>query len=399
MTSALNVAPAARMSNLPPYFYHSLNQRLAELRAAGVDVIRMDAGSPDLPPAPFIVDALERSARNPHNHGYMPYGGIGEYRAAWAEFYGRRFGVELDANTEIVALIGSKEGIFHLHLAYVNPGDAVLVPDPGYAPYTAGTLFAGGEVVYLPLLARHHYLPDLSAIPEATLRRAKIMWLNYPNNPTGGVATPEFFAEVVGLAHRHNFIVAHDAPYTEITYDGYRAPSLLQIPGAREVSVEFHSLSKTYNMGGWRMGAACGSVEIIKALSTLKSNIDSSAFKGIQEAGIAALTGDQTWTLARNAHYRARRDLVLSAVREAGFEADTPKGAIYVWARLPEGRDDRDYTAALLEATGVSLTPGSVFGPSGRGYVRISLCLADARLQEAMQRVKQFGAEARITTR
>lgn len=391
ITAAPRFALSQRMTHLPPYFYHSLNQRLAELRAAGVDVIRMDAGSPDLPPAPFIVDALERSARDPHNHGYMPYSGIAEYRAAWADFYGRRFGVELDANRELAALIGSKEGIFHLHLAYVNHGDVVLVPDPGYAPYSAGTLFAGGEVAYLPLLEANDYLPDLRLIPEAVLRRTKILWLNYPNNPTGGVATLEFFAEVVALAQRYGFIVAHDAPYTEITYDDYRAPSLLQAPGAREVAIEFHSLSKTYNMGGWRMGIAAGNADIVEALSTLKSNIDSSAFKGIQEAGIAALTGDQAWTLVRNAHYRTRRDLVLEAVRAAGLQAGTPKGAIYVWAKLPDGRHDRDYAAALLEATGVSITPGSIFGPSGAGYIRISLCLPDARLREAMERLRRFG--------
>ena len=389
---AVSLAPSARIAQIPPYFYAHLTRRLAQLKAAGVDVIRMDAGSPDLPPAPFIVEALEQSARNPNHHGYMPYGGLPEYRAAWAEFYGRRFGVELDAQTEIVGLIGSKEGVFNLSLAYVDPGDVVLVPDPGYAPYTAGARFAGGEVVYMPLLAanRNRYLPDFRAIPDDVLRRTKIMWLNYPNNPTGAVAPIELFVEAAQLAREYGFIVAHDAPYTEITFDGYRAPSLLQAPGAKEVGIEFHSLSKTYNMGGWRVGVACGNAEVIQTLATLKSNIDSGVFRGIQDAAVAALTGDQAWITARNEHYRRRRDLVVAAVRAIGLEADVPAAALYVWARLPQGVDDADYASRLLEATGVSLTPGSVFGPSGRGYLRLSLCLPDARLNEAMERVKQF---------
>lgn len=391
MTSSRTATtPARRMAQLPAYFYHQLNQRLAELRRQGRDVIRMDAGSPDLPPAPHIIDALKRSAENPNHHGYMPYSGLPEYRAAWAEFYGRRFGVELDANTEVLGLIGSKEGVFNLHLAYIDPGDVVLVPDPGYAPYTAGAAFAGGVVVHMPLLAQNGYLPDLGAIPEATLRATRLMWLNYPNNPTGAVATPEFFAAVIALARRYGFLVAHDAPYTEITYGDYRAPSLLQAPGAKEVAIEFHSLSKTYNMGGWRLGVACGNAEAVNALSTLKSNIDSSTFKAVQDAGIAALTGDQTWTAARNEHYRRRRDLAVDALRALGLEVAVPAAAIYVWARLPAGVDDRAYAAQLLEATAVSLTPGSIFGPSGSGHIRLSLCLPDERLQEALGRLRAF---------
>lgn len=385
------VAPAARVGQMPPYFYSNLTRRLAQLKETGLDIIRVDAGSPDLPPAPFIVEALERSARNPDHHGYMPYSGLPEYCAAWAEFYGRRFGVELDAQSEVVGLIGSKEGVFNLSLAYVNPGDVVLVPDPGYAPYAAGARFAGGEVVYLPLLAGNHYLPDFRAIPDDVLRRTKIMWLNYPNNPTGAIAPIEVFIEAARLAQAYGFIVAHDAPYTEITFDGYHAPSFLQAPGAKEIGIEFHSLSKTYNMGGWRVGVAAGNAGLIQTLATLKSNIDSGVFRGIQEASVAALTGDQAWIAARNDHYRRRRDLVVAAVRTAGLQAEMPAAAIYVWARLPEGVDDAEYAARLLEATGVSLTPGSIFGPSGRGYIRISLCLPDARLNEAMERVKHYG--------
>jgi LL-diaminopimelate aminotransferase len=379
------------MQRLPAYFFQQLNQKLAELKAQGREVIRLDAGSPDLPPAPHIVAALEESARNPHHHGYQNYAGIPEYRAAWAEWYGRRFGVELDANTEVLGLIGSKEGVFNLHQAWVNEGDTVLVPDPGYPAYTAGAAFVGGRVVRMPLLAQNGYLPDLSAISEATWRAARLLWLNYPNNPTGAIASLAFFAEAVALARRYGFLIAHDAPYTEIVYDGDRAPSLLQVPGAREVAVEFHSLSKTYNMGGWRLGAAMGNAAVLRALAVLKSNIDSGMFKAVQAAGIAALSGDQSWTEARNAHYRRRRDLAVSAFRAAGLQAETPQAAIYVWARLPEGVDEVDFVTQLLDVHGVSLTPGSVFGPGGKGYVRVSLCLADEKLEEAMGKVAAFG--------
>jgi LL-diaminopimelate aminotransferase len=390
MTKRPLTAPAQRLEQLPPYFYHGLNQRLAELRGRGVDVIRLDAGSPDLPPAPHIIAALQRSAESPTHHGYQSYSGNPEYRAAWADWYGRRFGVELDADTEVLGLIGSKEGVFNLHLAWVEAGEVVLVPDPGYAPYTMGARFVGARVVTLPLLARNSYLPDLAAIPEDALRAARVMWLNYPNNPTGATAPLEFFTEAVALARRYQFIVAHDAPYTEITYDGYRAPSVLQVPGAKEVAIEFHSLSKTYNMGGWRTGVVAGNAAVVAALGNLNSNISSGMFKGIQDAAAAALTGDQTWTEARNAHYRRRRDRVVEALRVAGLTVEVPAGAIYVWAQLPEGVDDEAYTSALLEQTGVSLTPGSIFGQAGRGCIRVSLCLADERLHEAMRRVSEF---------
>jgi LL-diaminopimelate aminotransferase len=382
--------PAERLAALPPYFYADLTQRLAQLRARGVDLIRLDAGSPDLPPAPFVVEALQRSAEKPNHHGYMPYGGTPEYRSAWAEFYGRRFGVELDPQSEVLGLIGSKEGIFNLTMAFVNPGDVVLIPDPGYATYTNAALFTGAEVVYMPLLAENQFLPDLRAIPAGALRRAKLMWLNYPNNPTGAVASLEFFADVIALARTHGFIVAHDAPYTEITFDGYRAPSLLQLPGAKDTGVEFHSVSKTYNMGGWRVGVAAGNPEVLGALGQLKGHIDTSTFRPIMDAAAAALTGDQGWVVERNAIYRERRDVVVAALRAAGFQADLPVAAIYVWARLPAGMDDRAYASGLLENTGVSVTPGSVLGPSGAGYFRIALCHPVERLREAMERVRKW---------
>ncbi len=389
------------MAALPPYFFHKLNEKIARLTAAGVDVIRMDMGSPDLPPAPFVVQALQRSAEDPTHHGYMPSGGTLAYREAWAHFYGVRFGVELDAQKEIVGLLGSKDGVFNLALAIVNPGDVVLVPDPGYAPYTTGARLAGGEVVYMPLLAENRFLPDLRRLTPDLLRRTKLMWLNYPNNPTGAVAPPEFFGQVVRLAQTHGFLVAHDAPYTEITYDGYRAPSILQVPGAKEVCVEFNTLSKTYNMGGWRVGVAGGNAEAVEALGALKSNIDSGFFQPVLDAAIAALTGEQAWLIERNEQYRERRDIVVAALRQAGMQVDTPAAAIYVWARLPDHltaespeaqrSGDETYAEQLLEATGVSVTPGSVFGPSGRGYIRISLGTPTNRVNEAMARVARWG--------
>ena len=279
------IKPAERMAALPPSFFQTLNARLRRLTAAGVDVICMDMGSPDLPPAPQVISALQRSAAEPTHHGYMPFGGLPDYRAAWAGFYGRRFGVELDPETELMGLLGSKEGIFKLALAYINPGDVVLVPDPGYITYTSGARFAGGEVVYVPLTAENRFLPDLKALPVETLRRARLMWLNYPNNPTGAEASLEFFAEAVGLALKYNILLAHDAPYTEITYDGYQAPSVLQAPRARETAVEFHSLSKTANMGGWRVGVLAGNPEVIKTMSTLQGNIDFGLFQAHTRRG------------------------------------------------------------------------------------------------------------------
>ncbi len=380
------------MARLPTYFFHGLNQTIARLKAAGVDIIRMDMGSPDLPPAPFIIEQLQSSAADPTRHGYMPTGGPPAYRAAWAEFYGRRFGVELDPASEVTGLIGSKEGIFALALAYLNPGDVVLIPDPGYAAYLGGAHFAGAEIVRLPLIAENHFLPDFRAIPAEVLQRARLLWLNYPNNPTGAVASLEVFAEAVALAREHGFVLAHDAPYTEITYDGYRPPSVLQIPGAKDVAVEFHSLSKTCNMAGWRVGTMVGNPEIVRVLQQLLSNIESGQFLPVLDAASVALTGDNTWIAERNRVYRERRDLVVAGVRAAGLETDVPSAAIYVWARLPGGADDDAYAGALLEGAGISVTPGRIFGRMGHGYIRVSLGTATERVREAMARWQSWAA-------
>ncbi len=381
---------ADRMDTINPFFFAELGVRIAELQAQGIDVVRLDAGSPDMPPKEFIVQELQTAANQLDRHGYSLLGGSMGFREAVANYYARHFDVTLNPPSEIVGLIGSKEGLFHLSMALLNPGDVALVPDPGYAVYSSAARFAGAEVVTMPLLEQNHFLPDLSTIPVAVRHRAKLMWLNYPNNPTGGVASDAFFTELIDFAHTYQIMACHDAPYLHVTYDGYRAPSLLQVPGAREVTVEFNSLSKTYNMAGWRLGMACGHAPAIAALHALKSNLDSSHFLVVQDAGIAALTGDQSWLSDRNAVYQERRDIVLDSLSQAGLTAYKPQAAMYVWSQIPQGRESTEFTRTLLEDTGVSVTPGSFFGKSGEGYFRISLGTPTPRVEEAMKRISAW---------
>lgn len=381
------IQPADRIASFKPYFFASLNQKLTILKQKGVDVIRIDMGSPDLPPADFIVDALVKSARRSDTHGYSPNGGTVAYRQAVADYYQRRFGVELDPQKEILGLIGSKEGLFNLSQVVINPGDVVLVPDPGYPVYKASGIIAGAEICTMPLLEENGFLPDLNRIPEELARRARIMWINYPNNPTGAVATDAFYQQAIDFAHRYQIVIAHDAPYADVCFNGYKAPSILQYPGAKDVTVEFNSLSKAYNMAGWRLGMAVGNAQVIGYLNTYKSQMDSSHFTPVLEAGVTALTGDQSWIEDRNAIYQERRDLVLTALRESGLETLTPPAAIYIWAKLPKGEtDSMSFCARLLEETGVSTTPGVVYGQYGEGYLRISLGTSTARMKEAMLR-------------
>jgi LL-diaminopimelate aminotransferase len=387
--------PAERVAKLKPYFFSLIRKRLDELRARGVDIIRLDMGSPDLPPANFIIQELIDSAQQADTHGYTPYGGTEQYRQAIATYYQRRFQVKLDPIHECEGLIGSKEGIYNLSQALLNPGDVSLIPEPGYPTYLSSALIAGAEPYLLPLTAENEFFPDLKDLPSEITRRAKIIWLNYPNNPTGAVADLAFFEKVVGFAHRHQLIVIHDAPYVEIGYDGYQAPSVLQVSGAREVAVELNSLSKSYNMAGWRLGMAVGNAAVIQYLHALKVKIDSFHFGPIQTAGAAALTGDQDWLDARNAIYQARRDAVVAGVNAVGLRANVPKSALYVWAELPAGTDDVQFCEQLVESTGVSLTPGSVFGESGGGYVRISLCTPVPKIDEAMARLAQWVKDSR----
>jgi LL-diaminopimelate aminotransferase len=381
---------ARRLQNLPQNFFAQLEARITALQASSIDVIRLDIGSPDLPPAVPIVQALENSARLPGHHGYQAHAGPEALREAWADLYRREFGVELDSQAEILPLMGSKEGIFNLIMAWIDPGDVVLVPDPGYMTYTRGTLFAGGEPAPMPLLAERDFLPDLGAIPPETARRAKMLWLNYPNNPTGAIASLDFFAEAVDFARRYDLLLCHDAAYTLVTFNGYRAPSLMQVPGASEVAVEFNSLSKSHNMAGWRVGAAVGNRQALSALFRLKTNLDSSHFLPVLDAAVQAMTGDQAWLPARNEVYCRRRDLVLHTLRAMGLAAPTPSASIYVWSPVPAGWTSLDYVTAALEQAHVSLTPGTVFGAHGEGYVRISLTVATDRIAEAMQRLADW---------
>ncbi len=384
----MEIKPAKRIASFKPYFFASLNQRLSLLKAQGVDVIRMDMGSPDLPPASFIIDTLVNETRRPDTHGYAPNGGTSAYRHAIASYYQNRFEIDLDPETEVLGLIGSKEGLFNLSQVLLNPGDVVLVPDPAYPVYKASGIIAGAEIVAMPLLHGNGFLPDLESIPEEIARKARLIWLNYPNNPTGAVATISFFEKVVSYAQRYGWVIAHDAAYVDICFDGYAAPSILQIPGAKQLAVEFNSLSKTYNMAGWRLGMVVGNQQIISFLNTYKSQMDSSHFEPIMTAGVEALTGDQTWIDGRNKIYQERRDIVVNQLKEAGLKVDYPPAAIYVWAQLPVGEPSSfDFCLRLLNETGVSTTPGVVFGSYGEGYIRVALGTATPRIKVAMRRL------------
>jgi LL-diaminopimelate aminotransferase len=384
-----------RMKTFPDHFFAGLGSKIREMQARGEDVIRLDVGSPDLPPAAHIIEALNRSAAHPDHHGYQPYLGPQELRVAWAETYQRLYAVKLDPNSEISPLMGSKEGIFNLVMATIDPGDVVLVPDPGYLTYDRATLFAGGEPVYLPLLAENDYLPDLEAIPDQQLKRAKQLWLNYPNNPTGAVANLEFFTQAVAFAQRNNLLLCHDAAYTQVTFDGYQAPSLLQVPGAKDVAVEFNTLSKSHNMAGWREGVAVGNRRALESLSELKTNVDSGQFLPIMDAATAALTGDQGWLERRNEIYRQRRDLIIRSLHTIGLKARIPLGSLYIWCPVPDDFTAQGFASELLTQTAVSLTPGNIFGMHGEGYVRISLTAPIERLEVAMQRMTEVMEKSR----
>jgi LL-diaminopimelate aminotransferase len=379
---------AERLKRLPPYLFAEIDRKKREARARGVDLIDMGIGDPDLPTPPHIVEALKRAAENPANHRYPDYEGLLQFRAAVADWYRARFGVALDPATEVLTLIGSKEGTAHMPLAFVNPGDVVLVPDPGYPVYAAGTWFAGGEVHFMPLRRASGFLPDLDAVPRDVARRARLMYLNYPNNPTAASASPEFFERVVAFARAHGILVCHDAMYSELRFDGYRPPSFLEARGAMEVGVEFHSLSKTYSMTGWRLGFCVGNAAAIAGLGRVKTNVDSGVFQAVQEAGIAALTGPQDLPERYRQIYQERRDVVVAGLRALGWEVDVPKAAFFVWAPVPGGLDSRAFASRLLEETGCVVTPGVGFGPSGEGFYRIALTIDAKRLREAMDRLR-----------
>ena len=392
----MNIQPADRIASFGAYFFAQLGKKIAALRAEGRDIIRIDIGAPDLPPPSFVIEKLVEEARRPDTHAYTPYGGTPDFKEAVAAYYQRRFGVNLDPTSEVLALIGSKEGLFHLAQALLNPGDVVLVPDPGYATYRAGGKIAGAEIYFMPLEEANGFLPDLDAIPEEVARRARILWLNYPNNPTGAVAPLEFFHKVVDFARKYDILIAHDAPYTDVTFDGYRAPSLLEVPGAKEVAVEFNSFSKAFNMAGWRLGMMVGHPDVVRYVHIYKSQLDTSHFLPILRAGAAALRNAELdeWIAWRNGVYQERRDIVLDALAQTRLKAGKPRASLYVWARLPAGEtDSKAFCDRLLREAGVSTTPGVVFGPHGEGYLRISLGADTQRIKEAMERIIAWDRE------
>ncbi len=385
------VRVARRIADVPPYLFAELDRRKAAVVARGVDVIPLGIGDPDLPtPAP-VVEALEVAARDPANHRYPDYEGSAAFRRAAAQYMTSRFGVDLNPaappDGEVLALIGAKEGLAHLVWAMVDPGDVVLCPDPGYPVYATHTRFCGGEPYLLPLLPERGFLPDLDAVPEQVARRAKILFLNYPNNPTGATADLVFWERALDFCRRHDILLAHDNAYAEIGYDGYRAPSVLQLPGARDVAVEFHSLSKPFNMTGWRVGFCCGNARAVAALGVVKNNTDSGVFGAVQQAAIVALGLDRRHLEERLEVYRRRRDLMVSALRSAGISAPSPRATIYLWCPVPEGETAAGFSGRLLEESGVFVTPGTGYGRHGEGFFRISLTCADARLEEAARRI------------
>ncbi len=382
---------ARRLANLPPYPFARWSAAVTAAQKRGLDVIRLDIGNPDPAPPEVVIETLCTSASVAEHHGYSGYRGLPALRSAIAEYYARRFGVSLDPDREVVPLIGSKEGIVNLALALLDPGDLVLVPDPGYAPYRMGAMLAGARVATFPLLASNDFLPDLDAIPETIVSRAKLLWLNYPNNPTGAVADLAFLQRAVDFASRHDLLICYDAPYSDVTYDGYVAPSILQIEGAMDVVVEFNSLSKTYNMAGWRIGMALGNAAVLNALAQVKSNVDSGMFHPLQEAAIRALTVDEAWIAARNAIFRERLQILVDGLASLGIAAPLPRAALYLWAPVPVGEAAEALARRWLEEAGVAVAPGSFFGPAGGAYIRISITAPTARIHEAIARLQQLG--------
>ncbi|HEX78826.1 MAG TPA: aminotransferase class I/II-fold pyridoxal phosphate-dependent enzyme [Dehalococcoidia bacterium] len=379
-----------RMESLKPYLFVEINKKIAEKKAKGEEVISFAIGDPDIPTPENIIEKLCQAAKDPENHHYPETAGLPELRKAIADWYQRRFSVSLDADREVLPLIGAKEGIAHVALCLIDSGDVALVPNPAYPVYVISTELVGGEPYYMPLTEGRNYLPDLDAIPEEVLKRAKVLWLNYPNNPTGAVANLDFFNGVVRFARQHDLAVCHDAPYTEVAFDGYQPVSFLQADGAKDVGIEFHSLSKSYNMTGWRIGMAVGNTDIIGALGSIKSNLDSGIPQAIQYAAIEALGGSQECIARHNAIYQRRRDLILEVLEDIGLKARPAKAGLYVWAKVPKGYTSMEFASDLLQQVGVVVIPGVGYGSNGEGYVRLSLTIPDASLVKGLTRLSAW---------
>ncbi len=384
----MQIKTASRLGLLPPYLFAELERLKKEVQKKGVDVINLGIGDPDLPTPPHIVESLQKAAADAVNHRYPDYEGLLRLRESAVGWYQRRFGVGLDPASEACALIGSKEGIANFATAVVDPGDIVLIPDPGYPVYYSGCVFNAGEPYFMTLRREAGFVPDFDGIPAEIARRAKVLWLNYPNNPTAATVDVAFFSEAVRFCLKHNIILAHDLAYSEIAYDGYRAPSVLQVPEARECAIEFHSLSKTYSMTGWRIGFAVGNSELVRALGKVKTNMDSGPFQAVQEAAISALDSEDTALRKYCAIYQERRDKLVGALRAIGLACDVPRATFYVWTQVPKGYSSVSFTERVLKEAGVVITPGSGFGKGGEGYVRFALTVATARLNEAVERLK-----------
>ncbi|MGH7209755.1 MAG: LL-diaminopimelate aminotransferase [Nitrospiraceae bacterium] len=385
------IQPARRIKSLPPYLFAAIDAVKQKALARGMDIIDLGIGDPDLPtPAP-IIERLKQAAADPKNHQYPSYEGLLSFRQAVAAWYKRRFGVVLDPTSEVLTLIGSKEGIGHIPLAFVDPGDVVLVPSPGYPVYPVATGFAGGVAHLMPLVKQNGFLPDLKAIPKGVAKKAKLMFLNSPNNPTSVVMSKDYFKQVVAFAREHRIIVCHDAAYSEIFYDGRRPASFLEVDGARDVGIEFHSLSKTFNMTGWRIGFAVGNRQVLTALGKVKSNLDSGVFQAVQEAGIVALQLDDAVTDGLRKIYQERRDVLVPGLKKLGLVVDPPPAAFYVWVAVPKGYTSASFTTHLLEKAGLLTTPGNGFGAPGEGYIRMTVTTPKERLAEAVERIKQAG--------
>jgi LL-diaminopimelate aminotransferase len=379
---------AKRLEKIPPYLFAEIDRKRDEMVTKGVDIINMGVGDPDRPTPAHIVKAMHEAVDDASTHNYPPYQGTKEFREAAVRWMEQRFGVmDLNATTEVVSSIGSKEAIHNTFLAFVEPGDYTLIPDPAYPVYRTSTIFAGGESHTMPLLAERGFLPDLTAIPEEVARKAKLLWINYPNNPTGALATLDFFAELVAYCQHYDILLCHDHAYSEMAYDGYKPPSVLQVPGAKEIAIEFHSLSKSYNMTGWRVGFVVGNARGIKGLGQVKTNIDSGVFKAVQQAAIAAFSTTEADLHKVMAVYQNRRDIIVNGLRSLGWPIEAPKATLYVWAPVPKGYDSTEFVTLLLEKCGIIVPPGNGYGASGEGFFRIALTVADQRMQEAIQRM------------
>ena len=383
---------AKRLDRLPTYLFVEINQKIADLRARGEDIISFTIGDPDLATPSHIIEHMCQAARDPATHRYPETAGLSELRRAIAEWYERRFGVSLDPDKEVLPLIGSKEGIGHIALCFIQPGDLALVPDPGYPPYSRGTILAGGEPYFMPLKEEKNFLPDFDVIPAEVVDKAKLMWLNYPNNPTGATADLDFFEKAVRFAQQHALVICHDAPYTEVAFDGYKPPSFMQIPEAKRIGVEFHSLSKTHNMTGWRIGMVVGNADMLAALFKVKSNLDSGVPRAIQYAAVEALRGSQEYIVEHNAIFQRRRDKLVKALNEIGLKARIPKATFYIWAKIPRGYTSIDFTKKLLDEARIAVTPEIGYGKEGGGYIRFSLTVSDDRLEQGISRLLSWHA-------